>query len=212
MNENQISLLIYSLIYILLIALSFLFSMCDMAYGSVNVNHIKVNCEKNKKKSLKISLKLLDNFDQTLSTIILSNDLVNIALEIISIPFSFSLLKVIGIDSSSSLFTIVTLVISIATLVILILFGDILPKSIGKIQNYKVVTSSSIFIFILYYALFPFTFLTKHSLLGQLRVFVPFSEVLIKVLAPQIGQVSGITNVPFFSVTLSIVGIILLAL
>ena len=158
MNENQISLLIYSLIYILLIALSFLFSMCDMAYGSVNVNHIKVNYEKNKKKSLKISLKLLDNFDQTLSTIILSNDLVNIALEIISIPFSFSLLKVIGIDSSSSLFTIVTLVISIATLVILILFGDILPKSIGKIQNYKVVTSSSIFIFILYYALFPFTF------------------------------------------------------
>ena len=71
MNENQISLLIYSLIYILLIALSFLFSMCDMAYGSVNVNHIKVNYEKNKKKSLKISLKLLDNFDQTLSTIIL---------------------------------------------------------------------------------------------------------------------------------------------
>ena len=43
MNENQISLLIYSLIYILLIALSFLFSMCDMAYGSVNINHIKVN-------------------------------------------------------------------------------------------------------------------------------------------------------------------------
>ena len=166
MNENQISLLIYSLIYILLIALSFLFSMCDMAYGSVNVNHIKVNYEKNKKKSLKISLKLLDNFDQTLSTIILSNDLVNIALEIISIPFSFSLLKVIGIDSSSSLFTIVTLVISIATLVILILFGDILPKSIGKIQNYKVVTSSSIFIFILYYALFPFTFLTKHFING----------------------------------------------
>lgn len=166
MNENQISLLIYSLIYILLIALSFLFSMCDMAYGSVNVNHIKVNYEKNKKKSLKISLKLLDNFDQTLSTIILSNDLVNIALEIISIPFSFSLLKVIGIDSTSSLFTIVTLVISIATLVILILFGDILPKSIGKIQNYKVVTSSSIFIFILYYALFPFTFLTKHFING----------------------------------------------
>ena len=160
------NLLIYSLIYILLIALSFLFSMCDMAYGSVNVNHIKVNYEKNKKKSLKISLKLLDNFDQTLSTIILSNDLVNIALEIISIPFSFSLLKVIGIDSSSSLFTIVTLVISIATLVILILFGDILPKSIGKIQNYKVVTSSSIFIFILYYVLFPFTFLTKHFING----------------------------------------------
>ena len=151
MNENQTSLLIYSLIYILLIALSFLFSLCDMAYGSVNVNHIKVNYEKNKKKSLKISLKLLENFDQTLSTIILSNDLVNIALEIISIPFSFSLLKVIGIDSSSSLFTIVTLVISIATLVILILFGDILPKSIGRIQNYKVVTSSSIFIFILYH-------------------------------------------------------------
>ena len=166
MNENQISLLIYSLIYILLIALSFLFSMCDMAYGSVNDNHIKVNYEKNKKKSLKISLKLLDNFDQTLSTIILSNDLVNIALEIISIPFSFSLLKVIGIDSSSSLFTIVTLIISIATLVILILFGDILPKSIGRIQNYKVVTSSSIFIFILYYALFPFTFLTKHFING----------------------------------------------
>ena len=166
MNENQISLLIYSLIYILLIALSFLFSMCDMAYGSVNVNHIKVNYEKNKKKSLKISLKLLDNFDQTLSTIILSNDLVNIALEIISIPFSFSLLKVIGIDSSSSLFTIVTLIISIATLVILILFGDILPKSIGRIQNYKVVTSSSIFIFILYYVLFPFTFLTKHFING----------------------------------------------
>ena len=166
MNENQISLLIYSLIYILLIALSFLFSMCDMAYGSVNVNHIKVNYEKNKKKSLKISLKLLENFDQTLSTIILSNDLVNIALEIISIPFSFSLLKVIGIDSSSSLFTIVTLAISIATLVILILFGDILPKSIGRIQNYKVVTSSSIFIFILYYVLFPFTFLTKHFING----------------------------------------------
>ncbi len=166
MNANQISLLIYSLIYLALISLSFTFSMFDMAYSSVNVNHIKVNYEKSKKAKLKASLKLLSNFDQTLSTIILSNDLVNIALEIISIPFSFSLLNCLNISPSDPIYTVVTIIISIVTLIILILFGDILPKSLGKIQNYKVVTSSSFFVIPLYYCLYPFTFITKHFING----------------------------------------------
>lgn len=162
MDQNQINLLIYSLIYVVLISLSFLFSLLDMAYTCVNISHLEDEYNKTHKRTLKFAIGYAKNYDQTLSTVLLCNDLVNIALEIVSIPFSYSILKACNIEESSSLYPIVTVIISIATLVLLILFGEILPKSIGKVNNYKFVKGSPIFLSIFYYALFPFTWISKH--------------------------------------------------
>ncbi len=162
MDENQISLIVYSILYVVLIVLSFMFSLLDMAYTCVNINHLEEEYKNKPKKTLALSIKFAKNYDQTLSTVLLCNDLVNIALEIISIPFSYTLLKVCNVESTSSLYPIITTIISILTLVLLILFGEILPKSLGKVNNYKYVKNSSIFILIFYYLFYPFTFITKH--------------------------------------------------
>jgi len=160
MNQNQINLLVYSILYLILIILSFSFSCVDMAYGCVSLTKLETQYKKKKSKAIELAIKFVKNYDQTISTIILCNDLVNVALEIISVPFSTSLLAVCGV-SDTSLVTLITILISGFTLVFLILFGDILPKSLGKIASFRITIFFGYIICFFYYLFFPITFIVK---------------------------------------------------
>lgn len=105
---------------IVLVLLSSMFSSIETAYSSLNKVRIKFLANENNLKAIKV-LDILDNFDNFLSTILIGNNIVNIIATIIATI----ILNRIFSDNGPLISTIVV------TLVVLI-FGEITPKSIAK--------------------------------------------------------------------------------
>ena len=65
------------------VIMSAFFSATETAFNSLSITKIKIMAEKGK-KSAALVLKLLDNYDKLLSTILVGNNVVNIALASVS--------------------------------------------------------------------------------------------------------------------------------
>ncbi|EPZ37864.1 hypothetical protein C289_2152 [Anoxybacillus ayderensis] len=112
-----------SLIFLLiaLILLSAFFSASETAFSSVNKIRLK-NYVDEKRRGSKKALYITENFDKALSTILVGNNIVNIAAASISAKVATDLF---GGNTG--------LVISTVGMTILILiFGEVLPKSLAK--------------------------------------------------------------------------------
>ncbi|AKS37472.1 hypothetical protein NP92_03160 [Anoxybacillus gonensis] len=112
-----------SLIFLLiaLILLSAFFSASETAFSSVNKIRLK-NYVDEKRRGSKKALYIAENFDEALSTILVGNNIVNIAAASISAKVATDLF-----GGSTGL------VISTVGMTILILiFGEVLPKSLAK--------------------------------------------------------------------------------
>ena len=105
---------------IVLIVLSAYFSATETAFTSLNRIRMKNMAEKGDKRA-ELVLKLLENFDKLLSTILVGNNIVNIAAASIG---TVLFVKHYG-DAGATISTVVV------TVVVLI-FGEISPKSIAK--------------------------------------------------------------------------------
>lgn len=110
--------------FITLISLSALFSMSETAFMSINKIRIKTLAEENNKKAILIR-SLLDDQTRLLSSVLVGNNLVNIAASSLTTSFVISLLGNEG--------TGVAIATGVVTLIILI-FGEITPKSLAT-QN-----------------------------------------------------------------------------
>ncbi|MGF2616997.1 HlyC/CorC family transporter [Rossellomorea vietnamensis] len=113
---------LYSLILLgVLILLSAFFSSAETAYSSVNKIRLR-NYESEGARGSRKALYIADNFDRALSTILVGNNIVNIAAASISAKLATDLF---GGNTG--------LIISTFGMTILILiFGEILPKSLAK--------------------------------------------------------------------------------
>lgn len=129
----------YSILGILLL-LSAFFSSTETAYTSFSVIRMK-NLAKTK-KSAKLALKLKESYDRFISTILIGNNIVNIA--------GTSLATLIAVESGFST-GIMTLVVTVAVLI----FGEILPKSFSKIVAEKYAIFVAYPITVLYYIFYP---------------------------------------------------------
>ena len=109
------------LVMVVLVMLSAFFSATETAYSSLNRTRLKSLADNGNKKAAR-ALKLADNYDDLLSTILIGNNIVNIGLASIATVFFVDLL---GGGAGPSVSTIVT------TVVVLI-FGEISPKSMAK--------------------------------------------------------------------------------
>ena len=114
---------IYAIMLFVFILLSAIFSITEIVFSSANKFKIKANYEKNPKKN-KLTFDLSNNFDVTISTILVGNNLVNIAT---TATATLLFTNCYGEESGPLISTIVT------TLLVLI-FGEILPKLIGSIS------------------------------------------------------------------------------
>ncbi len=110
-------------IFIMLICVVFsaFFSATETAFTSLNRVVIKTMAKNNNKRAQKV-LKLTENYDKLLTTILVGNNIVNIALSAIATVFF--------INNVSKNFgaTVSTIVVTIVVLI----FGEITPKSIAK--------------------------------------------------------------------------------
>ena len=94
------------------------FSSSETAVTAINRVRIKAMAEKGEKNA-KIALKLIKNFEKTLSTILVGNNIVNIALG--------SLTTVLAIHLN-----IEPLILTVLVTLIVIVFGEVAPKAITK--------------------------------------------------------------------------------
>lgn len=137
----------YIIVMILLVIMSAYFSATETAFSSLNKTRLKALAEEGNKKA-KLTLKLSDDYDKLISTILIGNNIVNIALASIG---TVMFMKV----SPQHGATISTAVVTVAVLI----FGEISPKSIAKDCPERFAMFSSKFIKTLIVILTPVNFL-----------------------------------------------------
>lgn len=108
------------ILLVILVVISAYFSSSETAFTSANRIRLKNEAENGDERSSK-TLKLAENFDAVLSTILIGNNIVNIAMSAIATLLFVSWFPVYGP-------TLATLVMT----VIILLFGEITPKTIAK--------------------------------------------------------------------------------
>ena len=116
MNSDIVSLIII----LICVMLSAYFSATETSFTSLNRIRMKNMAEKGDKRA-ELVLKLLENFDKLLSTILVGNNIVNIGLSSLA---TVLFIKLLGGDSGATVSTIVT------TIVVLI-FGEVCKRIPG---------------------------------------------------------------------------------
>ncbi len=146
---------------IVLVFFSATFSASDIVYATVNKLRLKKKAQK-KSKAAKIALGFAENYNETISTILFSNNLVNIA--------ASSLATVLALSISDS--PLSTTIAEIILLVIVLLFGELLPKVIGRAFSYRLSLVLAYPIYVLRIIFFPIVFVTSN--LGKLiaKIFI----------------------------------------
>lgn len=132
------------------VIMSAYFSATETAFSSLNRIRIKNMAEKGNKKA-QLVMHLSDNYDSMLSTILIGNNIVNIASASLA---TMLFVKLLGSEAGPSVSTAVT------TVVVLI-FGEVTPKSIAKESPEKFAMFSAPFLNVLMILLTPFNFLFK---------------------------------------------------
>ena len=146
MENETISLIII----VVSIIMSAYFSATETAFSSLNRIRIKNMAEKGNKRALLV-MRLSENYDSLLSTILIGNNIVNIASASLA---TVLFVKLLGDEFGPSVSTVVT------TIVVLI-FGEVSPKSIAKESPEKFAMFSAPFLNMLMVLLTPCNFLFR---------------------------------------------------
>lgn len=134
---------------IILLLFSAFFSCSETAYSSVNIIRLK-NYVDEKKKGARKALYLAEKFDVTLVTLLVGNNLVNIGATTIAA-------YVIGSMIVNP--TVANIVNTFGMTIIVLIFGEITPKSYAKENPEKVALFLSGPLFIIQKLLWPFTWI-----------------------------------------------------
>ena len=137
---------------IVLIGCSAYFSASELAFTTVNQIRLK-NLADNKVRGARKAIYITEHYNKALSTILIGNNLVNIAVTTIC-AYIFSTLF-----SNPTVANVLNTVIM--TLIILI-FGEIMPKTIAKVDPQKFALRTSGIMYVLMKILTPLSFLFQN--------------------------------------------------
>ena len=142
----------YLFIVFLLICSAF-FSSTEIAFASVNKTRLKQRAENGSKRE-KWALEISEQYDKALCTILIGNTLVNIASSSVATVIAMSLVGDAGVAIATGVMT-----------VLLLIFGEIMPKQLAKqfcdkyalsatplLRAIMIVTSPLVFIFMKFIA------------------------------------------------------------
>ena len=146
MNDDTVSILLI----VACVVMSGYFSATETAFSSLNRIRVKNMAEKGDSRA-ELVLRMSENYDSLLSTILIGNNIVNIACASMA---TLLFAKWLGNDVGPSVSTAVT------TVVVLI-FGEVSPKSIAKESPEAFAKFSAPFLHVLMILLTPFNFLFR---------------------------------------------------
>ena len=141
MNDPSLIGYIFSIVFLIL--LSAFFSACETSFISLGKHHFQKLLEKDEKKASKLKF-WFENPNRILTTALVGNNIVNILASVLAAAVSFKYFKKVS----------TTLITGIMTFLILV-FAEIIPKSIAKKKAEKVAIFSSIPIRFFSFILFP---------------------------------------------------------
>ena len=145
MDDGSITLLVA---LVILVAFSAFFSASETAFSSLNQIRLKSRAEDGDTSAARV-LAMAEKYDKLLSTILIGNNIVNIAAASIgTILFT----RMLGAERGATVSTIVL------TIIVLI-FGEVTPKSLAKEMPEKVATAVSPFLVLLLALMTPLTWL-----------------------------------------------------
>lgn len=128
-------------VFLLILASAF-FSSTEIAYASVNTTRLKSKRQEKDSLSLSLAIRIADDYDNTLSAILVGNNLANTA--------SSAIATLIVMDMR-----LPSWVATIAMTLLVLTFGEIIPKVLAKQMAEKFCTITSIPIYILSVILKP---------------------------------------------------------
>ncbi len=134
------------IIIVVMIFFSAFFSASETAFSSVNRIRLK-NMADNGHKGAARALRILEKYDKALTTILIGNNIVNIACSSIATIVCIAL---VGEQYGS-------LVSTVATTVVVLIFGEVMPKSIAKDHAEGVCIAVSAVIAFLMFIFTPFS-------------------------------------------------------
>ena len=129
-----------------LVCMSAFFSMSETVFSTCNTVKLTLLAEKGKKSAQK-ALWITQHYDRTITTLLVGNNIVNTTLSIISVTFFADLM----INSPN----LVEFVSVAAVTIIVLIFGEITPKTIAKIYADSLAVSLSYIIRFIEFLLFP---------------------------------------------------------
>jgi CBS domain containing-hemolysin-like protein len=125
--------------------------MSETAFSSASDSKLKIAVE-NKVAGAKRAIYLYERFDKTVTTLLIGNNLVNVALSTIAVIFFTQL----AFSSDANLISLITTLVITLTLLI---FGEIVPKMIAKVHSEAVCTKVAWIVYILSLIFYPFVML-----------------------------------------------------
>lgn len=140
----------YIIIMAALVILSAYFSATETAFSSLNKTRLKSMVEKGNKRA-RLALDLSENYDKLISTILVGNNIVNIALASIGTIMFSKIMK--GEEELAA--TVSTAVVTVVVLI----FGEVTPKSVAKDAPEGFAMFSAPLIKILIWLLTPINFI-----------------------------------------------------
>lgn len=167
------------LILFILLLFSAFFSSAETCLTTVNKMRLKSMADEGNKK-VALVLKLISNQTKMLSSILIGNNIVNLSASSLATTFAINLAKKSGFSNATSLITgAATGIITI----LVIIFGEILPKSIATMNADKMSLIYSKPIYTLTVILGPFAY-----------IFDKFSKLLLKIFHIDITKQPAITE------------------
>lgn len=150
------SAVIQLVVLLLLVILSAFFSSAETAFSTVNRVRMRALEEDGNKRAARVNL-ILDDYGKMISTILIGNNIVNIAASSLATILAQRISLMVGIATG------------ILTIVVL-LFGEIVPKTWANLNNEKISLVYSGIIFGLMHILTPVIFVVDKLSNGILRL------------------------------------------
>lgn len=141
---------------IILLALSAYFSSAETALTTVNQHTVRAIAEDGDKRAETV-LKLIENPSQMLSSILVGNNLVNISVTSLSTTLAIEIFGNMGAGIATGILTVLVLI-----------FGEITPKTYATIKNTKLALSYASSIYFITRLLTPVVFIINKLSTGLL--------------------------------------------
>ena len=138
------------------VIMSAYFSATETAFSTFNRIRMKTMAENGNKRAERV-LKLADNYDTLISTILIGNNIVNILASSLATMFFVGLLTTEQGSNENLATTLSTIVMTVVVLI----FGEVCPKTVAKEMPEKFCMFAAPFINLLVYVFLPLNFLFK---------------------------------------------------
>lgn len=157
------------IIFVLLILICF-FSGAETAFACCNRYKMQVEADEGKKYA-KILLKILDNYDRALTTVLIGNNVVAIAMSSIGATLFIYYFRATTIGEYTA-----SVISSVVFTFIVFVLGDTLPKTIARSIPDTLSKAFTYPIYVLMLLLFPITFLFDSGMKLMEKIFKVKSE------------------------------------